>query len=467
MKKFVALTLFIAMVFTAGAALADGFSDVAGDNAYYDTITYLHNRNVISGYADGRFLPEPPITRAEFAAVICRAAGLEYNNETSPGFNDVNEQDWYYTYISPLAALGIIEGYEDNTFRPNDNIQLTDAINITALVAGKDAEAISGSLDFSSEGFATRGEIAQLVYNAFEKDSVDNISNVLNTICASPRLRGTEESKAAREFLTAALTEYGYDMEIQEFGFVKFDKNDFDATIAFDVDSRPQEGIGANIIARKRAAAETDKTIMITAHYDTTSKVVGAIDNGSGVSVVMELARQLKDTELQYNLEFVLFDAEENFICGSKYFAEKLSEQEKGNIIFAINIDCVGEKNEYMPEVYAFHGVDDESFYSSTLFNIDPELAEPYERSKKIALSFLPVLDRFNMEVSHSFTPSSDDYSLNKAGIPAVLIYQRNDRTKVDEMYAAERLDNLDIYKIVYTVDVVRNIVLYAETIEW
>ena len=467
MKKTVALTFFIALIFIAGTIYADSFPDVSADNAYYDTISYLHNRNIITGYMDGQFLPENPITRAEFAAIICRASGLEYSTgNVASDFIDVKIQDWYYSYISPLSTMWIIDDNEDNTFRPNDNIQMTDAIKIIALTSGKDAETICGNLDIRAEGFATRAEIAQLVYNAFEKESADNISNVLNTICKSPRLRGTKESKAARDFLSAKLTDYGYNIEIQEFGYVKVDRDNLDAKIAFDVDSKPQEGIAANIIAIKKAAVETDKTVMLTAHYDTTSTVIGAIDNGSGVATVMELARQLKDMELKYNLELVLFDAEENFMCGSKYFAEKLSEQKKDNIIFAINIDCVGEKNEYMPEVYALHGVDDEKFYNGTLFELQPETAGQYEQSKGLALSFLPVLNRFNMKISDSFTPSSDDYVLNCAGIPAVLIYQRDNYRKVDEVLAAERLDNIDIWKIVYTVDVLKGMILYAETTE-
>ena len=56
------------------------------------------------------------------------------------------------------------------------------------------------------------------------------------------------------------------------------------------------------------------KNLIISAHYDSAEDSVGANDNGSGVAAVLELARILKDTEMPYNVKFILFSGEKN-IC--------------------------------------------------------------------------------------------------------------------------------------------------------
>lgn len=106
------------------------FADVDGHWAQ-DAVNDMASRKVISGYADGTYNPEGKITRAEFAAIIVRALGLKPDTEAS-GFSDVSESDWNCGYIETSKKYGLIAGYPDGMFGPNDTITREQAVTIIA-----------------------------------------------------------------------------------------------------------------------------------------------------------------------------------------------------------------------------------------------------------------------------------------------------------------------------------------------
>lgn len=90
------------------------FPDV--DNAWYNKyIGYLEDKGVLSGYEDGTFRPNNTVTRGEMCAVIARAQ--KYDLISVDGmFADVTDADWAKDYITTLATKNIVSGYEDGTF---------------------------------------------------------------------------------------------------------------------------------------------------------------------------------------------------------------------------------------------------------------------------------------------------------------------------------------------------------------
>ncbi|KNY27674.1 M28 family metallopeptidase [Pseudobacteroides cellulosolvens] len=171
----------------------------------------------------------------------------------------------------------------------------------------------------------------------------------LNNICICPRKFGTDGEITALNFLKNKLEEYGYITDIQNFQVYKLDMKS--TYVKYNVDyfkSNPYNseslGTGRNLIGKMDNHENTKKTILLTAHYDTTADTIGAIDNGTGVSVILEVARQLRKYDSTLNIEIVLFSAEEYFRAGSRAFVSSLSDDEKKNIIGCINVDMVGEK---------------------------------------------------------------------------------------------------------------------------
>ncbi|MBE0446986.1 MAG: S-layer homology domain-containing protein [Actinobacteria bacterium] len=109
-----------------------GFIDIPSDAWYRPYVIELVAKAIISGYPDGTFRPNNPVTRAEFTKMICLAMGWTIENPANPSFSDVSKDSWTFKYIETARAYGITSGYPDGTFRPN--IDMTRA-EITKFIA--------------------------------------------------------------------------------------------------------------------------------------------------------------------------------------------------------------------------------------------------------------------------------------------------------------------------------------------
>jgi S-layer homology domain len=103
-------------------------SDVTGNWAE-PFIKALVEKGIIAGYPDGTFRPDQPVTRAEFAALLTKAFELE-PTRASRAFKDVSQKFWGASVIDKAYRAGFLSGYPNNTFGPNQNI-----IRIESLVA--------------------------------------------------------------------------------------------------------------------------------------------------------------------------------------------------------------------------------------------------------------------------------------------------------------------------------------------
>lgn len=106
------------------------FSDVE-QHWSKDAVNDMGSRMVISGIGNGLFSPDRDITRAEFAAIIVRGLGLKPQSGASQ-FSDVKQEAWYNDAIRTAHAYGLIGGFEDGTFRPNDKITREQVMVIIA-----------------------------------------------------------------------------------------------------------------------------------------------------------------------------------------------------------------------------------------------------------------------------------------------------------------------------------------------
>lgn len=114
------------------------------DNWAYDNIRQLADQGIISGYPDGTFRPENPITRAEFAAIMIRA--LDISKGGSKIFSDTKHH-WANDYIAPLADRGYIDGYGDGSFRPDNLLTRAEMVKIITKAGGLKLQ--SGTQSFS------------------------------------------------------------------------------------------------------------------------------------------------------------------------------------------------------------------------------------------------------------------------------------------------------------------------------
>lgn len=120
------------------------------------------------GYSDGTIRPNGSITRAEVATIFFRLLNDDVREENltrSNSFTDVSRGDWYNTAVSTMASLGILDGYSDGTFRPNEPITRAE---FAAIAARFDESALSGIASFSDlSGHWAAEEIGRAYQNGW------------------------------------------------------------------------------------------------------------------------------------------------------------------------------------------------------------------------------------------------------------------------------------------------------------
>lgn len=145
-QKLIASTVSAAVVisplggsFTADAAVKS-FKDVSKDAYYYKAVQDLVEKGVIDGYPDGTFKPNNSVTRAEFSAFLAKILDLDTTDISNPNFKDVHTNAWYYNAVAALANQGLVGGYEDGTFQPNKQITRAEIAALLTRVCNLSAD---------------------------------------------------------------------------------------------------------------------------------------------------------------------------------------------------------------------------------------------------------------------------------------------------------------------------------------
>ena len=118
------------------------FTDVSADAWYNETVSTLANAGVLAGYEDGSFRPDAPITRAEYAAIATRFDDLAAGTSS---FTDISGH-WAEAAINAAYSAGWVGGYEDGTFRPDQNITRAEAMALINRVLERAVDS-DGMLD--------------------------------------------------------------------------------------------------------------------------------------------------------------------------------------------------------------------------------------------------------------------------------------------------------------------------------
>ena len=148
-----ALILALSLSVTAYAAVEDtGFSDVAADAWYADAVTYVRDNGLMSGTSDTTFTPGGTMTRGMLVTTLYRMAGspsLE-NEDLGYPFADVTGDAWYAGGVCWARLAGVVGGYSEDQFGPDDPVTREQIAAILWRYAGSPA-AESGT-DFADEG---------------------------------------------------------------------------------------------------------------------------------------------------------------------------------------------------------------------------------------------------------------------------------------------------------------------------
>ena len=121
----------------ADKTYSNTFTDVPKGYWAANYIGYMQQLGIITGYSDGSFRPDAPVTRAEFAAIASR---FEKLTEGSKSFADVPDTYWAARYINFAATRGWVTGYSDGTFKPENPITRAEVAAVTCRLLERSAD---------------------------------------------------------------------------------------------------------------------------------------------------------------------------------------------------------------------------------------------------------------------------------------------------------------------------------------
>lgn len=162
-KKMVLLfCVFLALLYICPVFANTIPNDISGHWAE-NTILKWQKENKIKGYTDGTFRPNQTITRAEFVQLLYSVFPSDAPFLSS--FSDVKKQDWYYDAVVSAAGSHIVNGFEDNTFRPHENITRAQAAVMLfhALGLSQNTEAADKLTDADRLPLWAKGAIGAMV----------------------------------------------------------------------------------------------------------------------------------------------------------------------------------------------------------------------------------------------------------------------------------------------------------------
>ena len=378
LKKVIALVAVFAMLVST-VAFAQTYSDVASTDTYAEAIETLSALGILTGDDadnDGKmdFRPADTITRAEVAAIVCRIQGMNAASQTTTPFEDVPSSHWASGYVAQAAGQGIVNGYGDGNFGPDDNVLYEQVVkmlmetlgyNLFAadnggyptgyLTAAQRYKVLDGVVGGSTGVEANRGMVAQMVYNAIDtpvmdkysygKDATYMIYDGNNGLAYTTLLSRDLKMVKASGIVTENSYSNGIDLDSDKTAEITLNGNDVNwnylglesgdtfSVYQGEVDADPLLGYAVNAYAEKNnngtytllaIAKDSARNAEVSFDVDTfqelsagtrgttTSKLYYEKENGSKVSLTVA-----KDYTVLFNGVQVASDLNELFDAGS------------------------------------------------------------------------------------------------------------------------------------------------------
>lgn len=167
--RIIASTITAMMLCAGSLAFAEdkSYTDVNKQSPYYDAIMYMTETGVFTGVSETEFAPETKLTRGMFVTLLGRvyenlhgSEGAPNNTELKTSFKDVKTTDYYCAAVSWAQENGIVTGYSDEIFAPNDVLTKEQATVILHRFS-----------KYSNDGFSSGEDTNILSYEDFESIS--------------------------------------------------------------------------------------------------------------------------------------------------------------------------------------------------------------------------------------------------------------------------------------------------------
>lgn len=143
-KRFFSLFLVFVLIFTVfsftdkiPSKAQEGFSDVPPNHWAYDAIMDLVRKGILSGYPDGTFKPDNPVKRTETAVILTKVFNLDLLTPDRGSFIDVPKTHWAYGYVEVIGKTKLMsDSIDSGRFRPEENLKRIEYVPISVKSLG-------------------------------------------------------------------------------------------------------------------------------------------------------------------------------------------------------------------------------------------------------------------------------------------------------------------------------------------
>ncbi len=205
MKNRLITMLILLLVLTAGVSGITASADGLTGSKLEKEMREMIDKGILSGYEDGSIRPKENVTRAQFAAFVARALNLP---EANGSFKDVPNSSKLAATIYKVNSAGLMSGYSDNTFKPDDLITREQvAITMENVLKYSKKELVEKRIEFTDQNeFGSSTSIRAVFYNT-HYEIISGIPNSNGTLRFEPKSNATREQAAA--FISRFLNSQG------------------------------------------------------------------------------------------------------------------------------------------------------------------------------------------------------------------------------------------------------------------
>lgn len=177
------------------------FTDVNEGDWFYDVVLYAYDNGLMTGVSATEFAPNQTTTRGMIVSMLARLEGV--TSAEDAGFADVAANDWYATAVNWAASVGVVNGYEDDTFRPNAAITREQMAAILYNYADYKGYDVSARADLSD--YADAASISSWAEDVLAWANAEGLINGMTATTIDPQGATTRAQTAAmfERFLTA------------------------------------------------------------------------------------------------------------------------------------------------------------------------------------------------------------------------------------------------------------------------
>jgi murein DD-endopeptidase MepM/ murein hydrolase activator NlpD len=194
------------------------FADIAEANPHYQAIKFLKNEGIIEGYPDGTFKPNNSVSRVEVIKFILEGLDTDLISAKNLTFKDTDSKQWYASYIYTALQNGIIEGYPDGSFKPTNSVNKVEFLKM--LIEAMNIDVNPNVKNFTFTDIDKNQWYAPYVRFAIDKNLIEFEGRLFK-----PNEAMTREQVAEAIYRVKVLTETGASQYTAEIG------NEFEAQL--------------------------------------------------------------------------------------------------------------------------------------------------------------------------------------------------------------------------------------------